>query len=94
MEFETKHVPGPWDIKSGTIYAFSESRFKEKQPICFMADGIKKKQEMATAQLIAAAPDMLEALIRVYRHAEVRENYSFKIIVEETIKKAIGPWNE
>ena len=58
MTQETKHTPGPWEAVKMTISGHefwkaicSEGRFPEKGP-----------QAEANARLIAAAPDLLEAL--------------------------------
>lgn len=61
----TKHTPGPWEVHSGSVYASAD----ESRPIADMRrDETAAKAEIwpterdANARLIAAAPDLLEAL--------------------------------
>lgn len=67
---ETRHTPGPWDISWGTYqdgegHEVCEYR-KQGQPlaciakVCFHDD--QDGETKANARLLAAAPDMLEAL--------------------------------
>ena len=86
---KTKHTPGPWEacIYSGPF----------DQPLILSSDGaigrlhgMEDRQHEANAKLIAAAPDLLEALEVCYaslctygRHPLIEKQ------VESAIKKAI-----
>ena len=61
----TKHTPGPWKVEQ----RFSGNRFihsdNSQSPICrvaFVGMGIGVDESKANADLIAAAPELLEAL--------------------------------
>ena len=72
---EDKHTPGPWKANQGRDLAFRIST--DKQVVATISSGPGKNAE-ANAHLIAAAPELLEAL----EHAEVALDairYSFSI---------------
>lgn len=59
---EVKHTPGPWALDdTGWI-----ARVDNGEPVCLINAGLRNdelpSQELADAHLIAAAPEMLEAL--------------------------------
>jgi hypothetical protein len=63
MKHETKHTPGPWHVESRKSFGnFYEIRSGGKGIAC-IAD--ENGREEANAALIAAAPDMLEALEKI-----------------------------
>lgn len=69
MEF--KGTPGPW-------YASNEGRLlvRDEEWQCVIADGIGyygEDEELANARLIAAAPEMLDALIKI---VEMNQQYA------------------
>lgn len=59
----SKHTPGPWD-KWQTIAAHAATAEEMKVVLAFFYGGKPEKEEEAIAntRLIAAAPDLLEAL--------------------------------
>jgi hypothetical protein len=67
---ETKHTPGPWEVDEDDRPGMSYNRqiiAKANNPagygtVCFMAHGWDGGQDKANARLIAAAPELLEAL--------------------------------
>lgn len=71
---ETKHTPGPWFSQGETVYALDETgtvnRFSVGIQRGYVLDSHHKANRVmtssaemeATAKLIAAAPDLLEAL--------------------------------
>ena len=67
---EAKHTPGPWLIQGNTVYALMHhgwrkgvEMFKNRFSVQFSFDSSCSKEEIeSTKQLIAAAPDLLEAL--------------------------------
>ncbi|MDO9345069.1 MAG: hypothetical protein Q7T99_16450 [Pseudomonas sp.] len=66
---ETKHTPGPWLIQDSTVYALNERRPPVNRFHASVDSGydncdkrISREEVNANAKLIAAAPDLLEAL--------------------------------
>ena len=62
---ETKHTPGPWQVLSGSIYESKANEGLDCTRIALMDRAnfkIIPTERDANARLIAAAPDMLEAL--------------------------------
>ena len=69
---EAKHTPGPWEVAAGDNYRIEASAIPDKYPHHFPGDDLGRMVAMvgnrqpdfgaADAALIAAAPDMLEAL--------------------------------
>ena len=69
---KTKHTPGNWEIKDiyfpGTkvhkgLHIFSNQKYDDRE-ICDMW-GSATEEGQANAKLIAAAPDLLEALMNI-----------------------------
>ena len=54
------HTPGPW--WSQGIYVFQDSESNQPIATARYADGVPLQQAFKTAKLIAAAPELLEAL--------------------------------
>lgn len=90
----SKHTPGPWSWDCPEHRTFV--RDKSRQPIAEMA--LKRTwQEMeANARLIAAAPEMLEALKTGLKNLEELQKATgyptawAQILFESVIKKAEG----
>ena len=91
-----KHTPGPWEIcsLSGDIIV------TEQNTIMVTNKGIRGRGDsdidIANARLIAAAPEMLEALINEVKFNiedfgldQIEDNMEFKAMVE-AIEKATG----
>lgn len=59
-----KHTPGPWEASAGDVYAEPTSGFPMKVAAAFAQRGdvVQMEQVAANARLIAAAPELLEAL--------------------------------
>jgi hypothetical protein len=58
----TKYTPGPWDIRFVDDLDFMADITANKQPICAVyAEGLSP-EATANARLIAAAPELVEAL--------------------------------
>jgi len=60
-----KYTPGPWNLKSGVDFEYKHQiRDSEEKPVVFwpVYAGQTKKTAEANARLIAAAPDLLEAI--------------------------------
>ena len=59
----TKHTPGPWTHIPGGFTIKAPSDHHSFQLIASLSTGMKTRSEVeANARLIAAAPDLLEAL--------------------------------
>ena len=59
----TAHTPGPWHVESGTIICAGDLRLtRTAEAYTEMRDGSKFYETRANARLMAAAPDLLEAL--------------------------------
>ena len=58
----TEHTPGPWKVHS-RARGYGYVRDRSERPICGFGSGsLSNDESAANAHLIAAAPDMLEAL--------------------------------
>lgn len=102
MKTETKHTPGPWMTQrshSGrTIYAETQRDFeiKETRILAFMVRNEAQfpvEQSDANARLIAAAPELLAALIGMvnrYRDKSLHSTCDASISARAAISKAEG----
>jgi hypothetical protein len=64
-DMTTKHTPGPWQVKpaaGGNLFICSSSRKPSIAGVALTAIGIDREESEANAKLIAAAPDLLNAL--------------------------------
>ena len=90
-----KHTPGPWVIdesrhgKRGPVHTLMVVAEKGGMPGLIVNQGaLVEPQDWANARLIAAAPDLLEALKGVVRVAD-RDTVEF-IAARAAIRKAEG----
>jgi hypothetical protein len=60
----TQHTPGPWRVEPREGYGFKPRVLGERAHVCEVGNAVEEDWERwdADARLIAAAPDMLEAL--------------------------------
>lgn len=58
----TKHTPGPWHVVEGKLSKSALEVHADSRAICELWRRGNAKTELANARLIAAAPEMLEAL--------------------------------
>jgi hypothetical protein len=70
-----KHTPGPWSVQGDDRPGMQWNRHIHSSPnvaVCFMAhsDGKDNARDEANASLIAAAPELLEALQEVVAFCE------------------------
>lgn len=88
------HTPGPWKFNKSTMEIYAGG-----QSICSMAkfrDGTSDYPNYeANARLIAAAPELIEALNRYFREMEIgdigqRDIEGFEKVARNAIKKAEG----
>ena len=86
---DTKHTPGPWELGlvSGAECAVQTTTYP-KRTIAILDDGIVGHRNPENARLIAAAPDMLEALKSALEHFS--EELPIHGIVKRAIEKAEG----
>jgi hypothetical protein len=89
---DAKHTPGPWDYVSGRTLHHVETQIDNPVgagiPVC----SIPKSRE-ADARLIAAAPDLLEALKVAYGLSDVGVGLMFskrQAMARAAIAKAEG----
>ena len=65
---KTKHTPGPWHVgrrfSGGAVYA------EKGEEICAFSDLIDPVESLANKRLIAAAPDLLDALAWALKNLE------------------------
>ena len=90
---KTPHTPGPWRV---TIHGFHMIKVESKDRVIF--DGFHGEE--ANAQLAAAAPELLEALIELHNYTETscpeyrriwtEKEDSLQIKVQTAIDKATG----
>lgn len=99
---ETKHTPGPWKIYDAACgldyYPGIEVSNSSKSIIVFGTDiddqsgvrGDSRTERIANAKLIAAAPELLEALMMLLETNEALPNLKFSAEVKAyaAIKKA------
>jgi len=82
------HTPGPWTFSDEYVIA-KETVIAD--PYCMATRGQSDEGEMeANASLIAAAPDMLEALEEVASYLDKEDSESLVETVNEAITKARG----
>lgn len=96
---KTAHTPGPWQARKaahGPIDIFDR---RNLDVVTVYGGGVESEAREANARLIAAAPDLLEALkdvVIAYRKARVELGYDDDgesdsiAIAEEAIAKAEG----
>ena len=84
-----KHTPGPWEADVTNVFEYSggKDRLHFRVARCDF-DGQRNNEAIANARLIAAAPEMLEALIKIYNNANI--NGFEYVMVEELIERATG----
>ena len=67
---EEKHTPGPWEAVDKRPQCAGFSIFHESQFVAFVGDNDHLTPAAANARLIAAAPELLEALTRLSAQCE------------------------
>lgn len=88
------HIPGPWDIVEGKTLIHVETAEGHKDgpgcPICWLP-----KSKQATATLIAAAPELLEALQDLVKAYDVKMRTTAMMlrvaVARDVIRKANHP---
>ena len=103
-----KHTPGPWHMGEGngkgSIFKTGEGRMRFEQPggttlypICAMVRGWNDQEDEANARLIAASPEMLEALRGAdaaikyaMAAANTEADYSAICAIQDAVRAAIA----
>lgn len=91
-----KHTQGPWIVaKEKTIIRTGELLVASTEPLeAFIGTGLREYNRAtreANARLIAAAPEMLEALKVALKHLDIESGgYSIQTQVKRAIAKATG----
>ena len=93
----TKHTPGPWEAVTSTEKVLDTVINEFGDPICQLHNGgfnFKPDNIEANAALIAAAPDLLEALkalMPIVKHFVENKDFTFIVKAEAAIAKAENP---
>lgn len=86
-----KHTPGPWHVVEGKLTKSALEVHANSRAICELWRRGNAKTELANARLIAAAPEMLEALQMIANELPCLDNLmSDKEIARAAIAKATG----
>lgn len=89
MSNETKHTSGPWRVVQGCV-VLTHHKFPLGHQICSTRNaGVSEDEAKANAHLIAAAPEMLEALKYVRRFIDKDDEIDIDFI-DSAIAKAEG----
>ena len=78
-----KHTPGPWETSNGNIWTEGEQVFVA------MTMGVPIGDSLKNAELIAAAPEMYEALKNLENDNNIIPEHAWKL-VQDAITKAEG----
>lgn len=105
---QSQHTPGPWEIQSDAkgvygIVVKQTSPIRTHQFIASLHDSMGEEERQANAHLLAAAPDLLEALEKIEWYLEGLANthgnllsaegvstLSCRNLIAKTLKKAKG----
>lgn len=93
---ETRFTPGPWHVEFGPIGGWTISDDANGFGLCTRAPWPNRAEESAAnANLIAAAPDLYEALYlvwdKVLTECHSKDSY-VRQQVEQSLAKARGDW--
>lgn len=85
-----KYTPGPWRVECGASYAYrvvaSTKSRKSVKAVC-QVGGFFREDREANAQLISAAPDLLEACKAVVSHHQGQKS-EIGMMLQAAITKA------
>lgn len=92
---ESKHTPGPWMVMDGTYGFGTELGVCEVKTEYFVAGIVADIPELedrarANANLIAAAPEMLEALHKIEQQLDYGQIDAARRLATDAIAKAEG----
>lgn len=92
---ELKHTPGPWTVEQCEQFpSLAKIVGPQRVELELSAFALSEQEEMSNARLIAAAPEMLEALRAVAKTDGVRDlkvgGVSIQALIDAAIAKAEG----
>jgi hypothetical protein len=93
---DAKHTPGPWTASATDVLQGWQSDSAHRKVICRgerdAYSGVIEAEQLANARLIAAAPELLEALKAVQQERDfiVRCGDHIQGVVDAAIAKATG----
>lgn len=97
---ESKHTPGPWEVSIGNDYAVTAEAYPKAYPHHYKSDDLgeylayvgNRAEDFgkANARLIAAAPDMLEALEVMLQEPWLTDSDKPKHWAQEQARAAIA----
>lgn len=79
-----KHTPGPWKECGGQVV----QAYAPYDTIATTYDDRKATEDSANAKLIAAAPDMAEALLAMRKRFDFEMSRGYKDMVDAALAKA------
>jgi hypothetical protein len=87
----TKHTPGPWraDVQDPAFVNYDVRT--DETIICTMGIDMCTEEEAANARLIAAAPELLEALMRLDAYHSLMVSSVDRQAIMDAIAKATQP---
>ena len=89
MSEMNKHTPRPWIVNGTNIFQYDHSGRVVAIASCSVI-ALPYKEHQANARLIAAAPDMLEALKNLENDAGTTMPASAWVLVQDSIRRAEG----
>ena len=93
MKPQTKHTPGPWMVEKGTLDVIAKKHYDGMEINIRDIETNDRETIQANAALIAAAPDMLEALELVLRQLPTELTLDGEILrddLKQLVAKARG----
>jgi len=61
----SKHTPGPWEVRPGEPWVIAKAYGDMKSVVHLNLPVRQSEEQQANSRLIAAAPELLNALIRI-----------------------------
>lgn len=86
MSNNAKHTPGPWDLHKNGVYVTAKDAFGRLIAQSFTSDAVEEAEAKANAHLIAAAPDLLEALEALTKTVEMLHEDGLIDVVVKTAR--------
>ena len=84
----TQHTPGPWEVRKGEPWVIAKAYGDMKSVVHLNLPVDQSENQKADARLIAAAPDLLEALYQI-RDLPEDSRIHYKV-AQRAINKATG----
>jgi hypothetical protein len=87
-----QHTPGPWKAKRFSVIKSNGYKITQNRPVAAAPEAwveIDRTYE-ANARLIAAAPEMLNELIKIYTTMYMTQRECYWMPIKDVIEKATG----